>query len=149
MQQTQPKRDFSELFSLYIGNLSPTTYDLDLYKFFKSAGFVLASAKVMFDNETRSSRGFGYLNFYNQDEAVRCLTTMNNAEIDGKQIVLNKKNNRDFDSKANVLVRNLPREMDQKNLSALCSKYGEIKSCKLEVFQDGGSRGFGYVQFET
>jgi len=39
--------------------------------------------------------------------------------------------------------------MDQKGLSDLFAKYGAIKSCKLEVFQDGQSRGFGYVQFES
>jgi polyadenylate-binding protein len=39
--------------------------------------------------------------------------------------------------------------MDQKGLSDLFSKYGTIKSCKLEVFQDGQSRGFGYIQFDT
>ena len=39
--------------------------------------------------------------------------------------------------------------MDQKGLSDLFSKYGAIKSCKLEVFQDGLSRGFGYIQYET
>ena len=75
---------------------------------------------------------------------------MNNAVIDGKQIVLSKKENKDFvfDSKANVLVRNLPKEMDQKGLSDLFSKYCTIKSCKLEVFQDGESRCFGYVQYD-
>jgi polyadenylate-binding protein len=39
--------------------------------------------------------------------------------------------------------------MDQKALSDLFSKYGLIKSCKLEVFNEGESRGFGYIQFET
>jgi polyadenylate-binding protein len=39
--------------------------------------------------------------------------------------------------------------MDQKGLNDLFSKYGSIKSCKLEVFQDGESRGFGYIQFDT
>lgn len=34
-------------------------------------------------------------------------------------------------------------------MSDLFSKYGTIKSCKLEVFQDGLSRCFGYIQFET
>lgn len=134
--------------SLYIGNLSDRCFDLDLYKFFKNAGFTLASAKVMFDHDTKVSKGFGYLNFYSEDEAGRCLETMNNAEIMKKHIVLNKKKDRDFDSKANVLVRNLPKDMNQKELSDLCSKSGNIKSCKLEVFGDGQSRGFGYVQFE-
>jgi hypothetical protein len=37
---------------------------------------------------------------------------MNNAVIDGKQIVLSKKKDKDFDSKANILVKNLPKDMD-------------------------------------
>jgi RNA recognition motif-containing protein len=38
----------------------------------------------MFNKESKQSRGYGYLNFYAEDEAKRCLETMNNAEIDGK-----------------------------------------------------------------
>lgn len=105
--------------SLYIGNLSPKTFDLDLYKHFKHKGYAIAGVKVMFNKDTRQSRGYGYLNFYSDEEAVRCLEGMNNAVIDGKQIVLSKKKDKDFDSKANVLVRNLPKEMDQKGLSDL------------------------------
>lgn len=73
---------------------------------------------------------------------------MNNAIIDGRSVVLNKKKDSDFDSKANILVRNLPKETDQKELSSLFSEFGNIKSCKLEVYANGESRGFGYVQFE-
>jgi len=54
-----------------------------------------------------------------------------------------------FDSKANVLVRNLPKETDQKGLNAMFAEFGNIKSCKLEVYGSGESRGFGYVQFEN
>lgn len=72
---------------------------------------------------------------------------MNNETINGKQIVLNKKKEQDFDSKANIIVRNLPKNMDQKGLMELFQQYGKIGSCKLEVFTDGNSRGFGYVQF--
>ena len=46
---------------------------------------------------------------------------MNNAEMDGKQILLSKKRATDFDQKANVLVKNLPKEIDQKELSSLFS----------------------------
>jgi hypothetical protein len=39
---------------------------------------------------------------------------MNNSDIDGRLVILNKKkdNTSGFDSKANVLVRNLPKETD-------------------------------------
>jgi polyadenylate-binding protein len=38
--------------------------------------------------------------------------------------------------------------MDQKALADLFAKYGEIGSCKLEIYASGESRGFGYVQFQ-
>jgi len=57
------KRDFL-VHSLYIGNLSSKTFDLDLYKFFKAQGYAIAGVKVMFNKESRQSRGYGYLNFY-------------------------------------------------------------------------------------
>jgi len=112
MTNPAPKRDYSNMSTLYAGNLSDKTFDLDLLKFFTTKGFKVASAKVMFDNESKRSRGFGYLNFYSQDEADRCLGEMNNAIIDGRSVVLNKKKDSDFDSKANILVRNLPKETD-------------------------------------
>jgi len=68
----------------------------------------------MFDIESKRSKGFGYLNFYTQEEATRCLDEMNNSDIDGRLVILNKKkdNTSGFDSKANVIVRNLPKETD-------------------------------------
>jgi hypothetical protein len=41
---------------------------------------------------------------------------MNNAIIDNRAIVLNKKKDVDFDNKANVLIKNLPKDMTQKDL---------------------------------
>jgi len=70
----------------------------------------------MFDRETKKSKCFGYLNFYTAEEAERCLEEMNNAIIDNRAIVLNKKKDVDFDNKANVLIKNLPKEMTQKDL---------------------------------
>ncbi len=46
------KKDFSQYYSLYVGNLSNITFDQDLYKFFQSKGYKLAGAKVMFNRET-------------------------------------------------------------------------------------------------
>ena len=54
-----------------------------------------------------------------------------------------------MDPKANVLVRNIDLEVTQQQLFEAFSKYGPIKSCKLEQYPDGKSRGFGYIQFEN
>ena len=116
MMQQQMKRDFPQMYALYIGNLNEKTFDLDLLKFFTAKGYKISSAKVMFDRETKKSKCFGYLNFYTAEEAERCLEEMNNAIIDNRAIVLNKKKDVDFDNKANVLIKNLPKEFSQKDL---------------------------------
>jgi len=148
-QQQRPKGEHPPTYSLCVSGLSEKTYDLDLYKFFTSQKYQVASAKVMRDRETEKLRGFAYLNFYSEEEAERCLAEMNNAVIDGRHIVLSRKKDSDFDSKANVVVKNLAKEITQKDLSDLFASFGAIKSCKLEVFETGESRGFGYVQFDT
>ena len=73
------------------------------------------------------------------------MENMNNQTINGKQIVLNKKKEQDFDKEANVIVTNLPKDIDQKRLMELFQNYGKIASCKLDVYADGKSKGFGYV----
>jgi polyadenylate-binding protein len=102
----------------------------------------------MFDREYKKSLKYGYLNFYQKEDAQKCLDEQKNAEIDGKVIQLSWKKESDFDTKANVLCKNLPKDLTQKGLQDLLVKFGTIISCKLEVFSNGGSRCFGYVQFE-
>jgi RNA recognition motif-containing protein len=43
----------------------------------------------MFEKDSSISKGFGYLNFHEKEEAQRCLNEMNNTILDGKSIVLN------------------------------------------------------------
>lgn len=74
---------------------------------------------------------------------------MNNKVIGGKAIVLNKQKDRDFDSNANLIVRNLPKSFDQRQMADVFSKFGKIGSCKLEIYPNGESRGFGYVQYDN
>ena len=54
-----------------------------------------------------------------------------------------------MDPKANVLVRNIALDVTQQQVFDMFKKYGGIKSCKLEMYPDGKSRGFGYIQFES
>lgn len=52
-----------------------------------------------------------------------------------------------FDDKANIIVRNLAPELSQQELWDHFSKFGQIKSLKLEEFPDGKSRGFCFIQY--
>jgi len=147
--EKKPKREYDNSVCLYVGNLTPTTFDNDLFKFFKNKGYKLRNAQVMLDMSTKKSKQYGYLNFYTQEEALKCFQEQNNAILNGKQIVLNQKKNKDFDSAANVLLKNLSKEITQNDLHNMCKSFGKIISCKLEVSADGSSRGYGYVQFDN
>lgn len=82
MQKSSSK--FENEKTLFIGNLSDQTFDNDLFKFFKANGHQVAKAKVMIDQFTQKSKNFGYLNFKSEEQAVKCLETMNNVAINGK-----------------------------------------------------------------
>jgi polyadenylate-binding protein len=55
---------------------------------------------------------------------------------------------KNFDPLANVFVRNLAKEVTQNQLYKMFEAFGPIQSAKLQTFPDGGSQGFGYIQFE-
>lgn len=94
--------------TLYIGNLGENTFDGEIYKFFQNNGHPVANCRVIIDTATKKSKRFGYLNFKSAEEAVSCLEAMNNKELGGRSIILNKKKESDFDSQANLLVKNIP-----------------------------------------
>lgn len=54
-----------------------------------------------------------------------------------------------MEPKANVLVRYVDLAVTQQEFYEAFSAIGPIRSCKLELYPDGKSRGFGYIQFET
>ena len=55
---------------LYVGNLSYETTDSDLQSLFAPHGMV-QSAQVIMDRDTGRSKGFGFVEMNNSDEAQR------------------------------------------------------------------------------
>ncbi len=74
---------------LYVGNLSYTTTDDQLKDFFSQAGAV-ESASVLMDKMTGRSRGFGFVEMPNDDEATKAVETLNGQELDGRKLVVNE-----------------------------------------------------------
>lgn len=84
MGKRQSKEEKNQYPSLYVDNLPKEGFlDLDFFKFFQKHGFNVKTAKVVLDRRTNKSRGYGYLQFYNKDEAERCLQAMNNFNLKG------------------------------------------------------------------
>ena len=74
---------------LYVGNLSYNTTDASLKEAFSQAGTV-SSATVITDKMSGRSRGFGFVEMENDDEATKAVESMNGKEVDGRAIVVNE-----------------------------------------------------------
>ena len=71
--------------NIYISNLSYGVNDADLNSLFAEYGEI-SSAKVIMDRETGRSRGFGFVEMPNDEEAEKAINELNEVEFDGKVI---------------------------------------------------------------
>jgi RNA recognition motif-containing protein len=74
---------------IYVGNLSFRATDDDLRAAFEPYGEVV-SARVIQDKETGRSRGFGFVEMPNADEANAAIDKLNNAEIVDRAVRVNE-----------------------------------------------------------
>ena len=70
---------------LFVGGLSWTTGDEQFKTAFQKFGTV-AEAKVILDQETGRSRGFGFVTFSDDEAGTRAIQEMNGAEFEGRVI---------------------------------------------------------------
>jgi len=74
---------------IYAGNLSYTTKDDDLKKAFEEFGQV-DSAVVVTDKIDGRSKGFGFVEMPNNDEALNAIKEMNGRELNGRALKVNE-----------------------------------------------------------
>ncbi len=73
---------------LFVGSLSWNTTEDSLKDFFSQIGEV-AEAKVITDRETGRSRGFGFVEYTNVDDANKAIAELDGKELDGRTIKVN------------------------------------------------------------
>ena len=71
--------------NLFIGSLAYATTDDSLKAFFEQIGEV-ASAKVITDRESGRSKGFGFVEFVNEDDNQKAVDQLDGKELDGRAI---------------------------------------------------------------
>jgi len=74
---------------LYVGGLSYSTTDERLHDLFSASGNV-ASAKIVTDRDTGRSKGFGFVEMANDDQAQAAIAALNGSAVDGRNIVVNE-----------------------------------------------------------
>jgi len=75
--------------NIYVGNLSWNLKDQDLSNLFATHGEV-ASAKIVTDKFTNRSKGFGFVEMPNDEQAQAAIAALNGSEVDGRNIVVNE-----------------------------------------------------------
>jgi RNA recognition motif-containing protein len=75
--------------NIYVGNLSWNLKDQDLSNLFATHGEV-SSAKIVTDKFTNRSKGFGFVEMPNDDQAQAAIAALNGSEVDGRNIVVNE-----------------------------------------------------------
>ncbi|XP_075033054.1 polyadenylate-binding protein 1-like isoform X2 [Mixophyes fleayi] len=139
-----------EFTNVYIKNFGEEMDDVKLKEIFSSFGSTL-SVKVMMDDSGRS-RGFGFVNFGNHEEAQKAVAEMNGKEINGRMVYVGraqKRIERQSELKrrfeqikqerisryqgVNLYVKNLDDGIDDDRLRKEFSPYGTITSAKRRL----------------
>ena len=74
---------------LYVGNLSKQVTDAQLNELAKPYGTVV-SANVATDRASGESKGFGFVEFSNADDAKKAITGLDGRDVNGQALKVNE-----------------------------------------------------------
>ena len=77
--------------NIFVAKLNYATSDDALRQAFEEFGTV-DSAKIIMDRDTQRSKGFGFVEMPNDDEAHQAINELNETNLDGRTIVVKKAN---------------------------------------------------------
>lgn len=75
--------------NIYVGNLPYTVSNDDLENMFSAHGEV-SSARVIMDRDTGRSKGFGFVEMPNNDEAQAAIEALNDTDAGGRSLRVNE-----------------------------------------------------------
>lgn len=154
--------------TVFVKNLSFDTTDEGLDKLFRKKyriKSVQISKKLNPADPSKSlSMGFGFVQFYTQEEAQRAIKEMQGELLNGHCLELKMSHREVKDGDAlkrkavsateqgtctKLLVRNIPFQASIKEIETLFASFGEIKSIRIpkKVGSRDQHRGFGFVDF--
>ena len=77
--------------NIFVAKLNFKTKREELEKAFAAYGQV-TSAKIVRDRDTGRSKGYGFVEMPNAEEANRAIESLNNTQLDGREIVVKPAN---------------------------------------------------------
>ncbi len=74
---------------IYVGNLSFDSTEGDLKGLFEAYG-VVETAKVIVDQFTNKSRGFGFIEMENREEGLKAIQELDSKDLGGRSLKVNE-----------------------------------------------------------
>jgi len=153
--------------NVYVKNLPAEWNAEKLEAEFTQKGGALTSSMLAVDEEGKS-KGFGFINFKNPEDAAAAVEALNGVEIGEKKLYVvraQKKDEREKELRerfeqlkierqkkyagVNLYVKNLSDDVNDERLNAEFTKFGAITSCHVMRDSNNKSKGFGFVCFGT
>ncbi len=75
--------------NLYIGNLHYNVNEEELKEIFKKFGEIM-SVRIITDNQTGRSKGFGFIEMIKEEEARVAIENLDGTEIRGRRVKVNQ-----------------------------------------------------------
>lgn len=83
---------------LYVGSLPFSINSQQLKEIFQAYGQV-TSAKVIFDKVSGRSKGFGFVEFADDEEGTKACQALHDAEVEGRKIIVSEAKSQSTDHK--------------------------------------------------
>lgn len=105
----------------------------------------IRSARIIRNKNTNYSYGFGFVDYFNPEDAEQAIEHLNGSVQNGKSIkVAFARPSSDEIKNANLYITNLPPNFTESKVTNLFSPYGEIIQCRL---LGGNRQGSAFVLF--
>lgn len=154
--QRDPTLRRSGVGNIFIKNLDKNIDHKGLYDTFSAFGNIL-SCKIASDDKGQS-KGYGFVHYETKEAAQEAIAKVNGMMLNDKKVFVGE-----FMSKRerldkigdqqkkfkNVFCKNFGTELPDDKLTEMFGKFGEITSCVVMKDDDGKSKGFGFIAFDT
>ena len=138
--------------NLYFKGIPLSIPSRKVYEYFMKFGDI-SSLKLIEDNNGNHF-GYGYITFYNPDDAEKAILETNGKKIfDDNNIIeieyFKKKNERNLNNFDNnnqkIFINNFKQNLTEDDLNKFCTKYGQINYCK--IYKDEFGRNYAIVEY--
>lgn len=136
--------------NLIVNYLPQSLKEHDFNLLFSKIG-PLKTCKLMFDRQTGYSFGYGFVEYVNEEDALKAIDTLNGYQIEHKRLkVALARPNCEDTKNTNLYIRNIPLSFDEQLLHELFSQYGEVIQVRLLRDQNTAfSRRIGFIIMAT